>query len=113
MASKLLYRRKGFALVLVVGCLMVWSSAPVQAAGCHTGCTLTVPPDCLGCGFLAFSNVFCLRAGCNTCYEDSCSFIVMQGGESASSNKEVCPASNPRLAPSLRVVKVQELPSRG
>ena len=113
MASKLLCRRQWFALVLVVGCLMLWSSAPAHAAGCHTDCTLTVKPDCLGCGFVAFSNIFCLRAGCDTCYEDSCSDIVMQGGKSASSNKEVCPASTPRLAPSLRVIKVQELPSRG
>jgi hypothetical protein len=113
MATKLLCRRKGFALLLVVGCLMLWSSAPVHAAGCHTGCSLTLPPDCLGCGFLAFSNVLCFRAGCNTCFEDSCSFIVNQGGESASSNKETCPASSPRQTPSLRVIKVQELPFRG
>jgi hypothetical protein len=113
MVSNLLYRRKWSMLGLVVGFLMLWSSAPAQAAGCHTDCLLTVAPDCLGCKFVAFVNSSCFRAGCDTCYSDSCSVLVTQTGESASKSGEICPASSSHQAPVMHVIKVQELPSRG
>jgi hypothetical protein len=45
-------------------------------AGCHTSCTSVQPPGCLGCGFLIYSNVICLRGDCNFCTEDYCSVAL-------------------------------------
>jgi hypothetical protein len=66
-----------FAMFLAVVALNVLTSAPAWA-GCHTSCTSVQPPACLGCGFLIYSNVMCVRGDCNFCTEDYCSAALPQ-----------------------------------
>lgn len=116
MAKGLSFRRNRFAMGLVIVGLAFWGlSSTAYAAGCHTACTLSAAPDCLGCGFVAFSNIMCTRAGCDTCFEDSCSYLVIQGEQSASKSpvgQRICPSPAAQPVP-LRVVKVETLSSRG
>lgn len=65
-------KTRGFAVFLTLLVLSAVAPGPAQA-GCHTSCTSVQPPACLGCGFLIYSNVMCIRGDCNFCTEDYCS----------------------------------------
>src|SRR4051794_12927622 len=92
--------------------LLFFPAGQARAAGCHTVCNLTLPPDCVGCGFTAFSNVFCQRAGCDRCFEDSCSVALPFQGDQlaqAASGQNVCPTKAVTPVQPLKVVRIQVL----
>lgn len=110
--------RRYLLLVVALFVFALCSPPSAQAAGCHTACNLTIPPDCLGCGFLMFGNVMCLRLGCNLCEEESCSVALpvasdqLALGVPDSAQASTCAAPSERKLVPIRVVGVQILPAR-
>src|SRR5262245_60145544 len=98
--------------------LALMATPTARAAGCHTSCNLTVPPDCLGCGFVMFSYITCVRLGCNLCEEDSCSVLLpsqadrLAAGAADGSAGPACKASAEHKPAPVRVLRVQTLAAR-
>jgi hypothetical protein len=92
--------------------ILAFSPGAAVAAGCHTVCKLTVAPDCMDCGYTAFQNIFCGRAGCDTCFEDSCAFLVEEVTSQAVPQKGTCPAESSPAGSIPQIIKVQRLEAR-
>jgi hypothetical protein len=106
-------RRSIYLVGLALGSLTL-APTTASAAGCHTLCQLVTSPECMGCGFTAFQNVFCLRSSCDRCEEDSCSFATAPGDDLASNGAQAggCLAPSKDAPPAVRIVKVQTMASR-
>lgn len=100
-------RRLAVAVLLLAAC-GVFAPQPVAAAGCHTGCGNEQPPNCLGCTYLAFSQIMCLRLACNFCQEEYCwtglppTVDQVAGSESSAASR----------APESKVLRVELLTPR-
>ena len=103
------------ALLPAVLLMLVFGPEPAVAAGCHTVCKLTMAPDCLDCGYTAFQNIFCMRGGCDTCFEDSCAFAIQEVTSQVAPQvpqKGVCPAGSSYTQSIPKIVKVETLATR-
>lgn len=101
-------RRKVVVAVLLLAVYGFWAPRPAAAAGCHTGCGNEQPPNCLGCTFLAFSQIMCLRLACNFCQEDYCWTGLPSGRDQVAGSE---PAAPPRT-PVGKVLRVEVLTPR-
>ncbi|HEX3129366.1 MAG TPA: hypothetical protein VH394_18670 [Thermoanaerobaculia bacterium] len=101
-------RRRIAVAVLLLAAYGFWAPQPATAAGCHTGCGNEQPPNCLGCTFLAFSQIMCLRLACNFCQEDYCWTGLPAGGDQMTASG---PAAAPKT-PESKVLRVEVLSPR-
>jgi len=62
-------KKGGLAVICVFVALV---AIPKPAAACHSACLGVQPPDCLGCKFVAFQLITCVRGACDYCEEDYC-----------------------------------------
>lgn len=101
-------------LCIGVALLLALNSVPAEAAGCHSVCEPKFWPDCMGCSFVAFQRIMCIRASCGQCAEEYC-FVAMpsQGDQWAAKTirQEACTAPLAPV-PTLKIVKVQRLAAR-
>jgi hypothetical protein len=107
MARSNLLRRVVVA-VLISAASVICAPQPVAAAGCHTGCGNEQPPNCLGCTYLAFSQIMCLRLACNFCQEEYCWTGLPPTGDQMAGSE---PSAPPRL-PGSKVLRVEVLTPR-
>ena len=104
-------------LTLCIGVVLLFalSSIPAEAASCHTDCAPKFWPECMSCGFTAFSSVRCVRESCGQCAEMDCFVMVRssQGDQLAASDlgQEGCTVPSVSV-PKLTIVKVQHLAGR-
>lgn len=104
---------------LWIGALLFLALDPGAAmAGCHTDCSFTFPTNpypCLTYSFTAFSNSLCYRSSCDACDALDCTVSMPSQGDlwaSSSAGPTGCPAPGFPVS-TLRVVRVERLPSRG
>jgi hypothetical protein len=105
-------KRRPLSFVLValvtVGCLF----APAPATACKTSCALSQAPNCIDCGFLAFSRIVCLRVKCDECWEVECYVAQPPAGDRLAAEPLSCSDPAPQEVERTKVVKVEVLAAR-
>lgn len=110
------FTRFRWSLWLGVTMFLFLSPGKATAAGCRTDCKLfPLFPDCLTCGYRAFSDVMCFRISCDSCDTLSCTASLLSPADqwaTSVTDREGC-SERVKTAPMSKILKVQQLAARG